>query len=128
MRPRWSSVYASHGRSISSGPEDWPSLALRRSDAMQRYSPLHSAIGLKGSPRVKPEIVEFSPPGDEQQREPGTGLLIMDANGAFFVEGHGSSSLPGLLSKRARRCGHRRRRGARFQYLASDRIHDVRPP
>src|SRR6059058_2300130 len=30
----WSSVYESHGRSISSGPEDWPSLALRRSEAI----------------------------------------------------------------------------------------------
>src|SRR5207247_6914171 len=57
-----------------------------------------------------------------------TGLLIVDANGAFFVEGHGSSSLSGLLSKHAWRCGHRRRRGARFQYPASDRIHDLRPP
>ena len=53
-------MYASHGRSISSGPEDWPPLALRRSDAMQRYSPLNSSIGLKGP--LKPEIVEFNPP------------------------------------------------------------------
>jgi len=31
--------------------------------------------------------------------------------------------LPGLLSKHARRCYNRRRCGARFQHLASDRIH-----
>src|SRR5439155_6034560 len=37
-----------------------------------------------------------SPTGNEQQRETGTGLLIMDANGALFVKGHGSSSLPKL--------------------------------
>src|SRR6059036_1921596 len=73
------------------------------------------AAGQAGDRRVQ------SPAGDEQQREAGTGLLIVDANGAFFVEGHGSSSLSSLLSKHARRCGHRRRRGARFQYLASDR-------
>src|SRR5439155_17452528 len=51
-----------------------------------------------------------------------------NANGAFFVEGHGSASLPGLLSKRAQRCGHYRRRGARFQYFASDDIDHWRPP
>src|SRR2546422_10825334 len=38
-----------------------------------------------------------SPAGNEQQREAGTGLFIVDANGAFFVEGHGSSSLRSLL-------------------------------
>lgn len=41
-------------------PADWPLLALRRSAAMQRYSPLNSSIALKGS--LKPEIVEFNPP------------------------------------------------------------------
>src|SRR5207248_2173401 len=33
-------------RSTSSGPEDCPPLALRRSEAMQRYSALNSSIGL----------------------------------------------------------------------------------
>src|SRR5260370_27997284 len=46
-----------------------------------------------------------SPAGDEQQREARTGLLIMDTNGAFFIEGHCSSSLLRLLSKQARRGG-----------------------
>ena len=54
-------MYESHGRSNSSGPEDWPSLALRRSDAMQRCSPLNSSIGLKGE-LIKRDIVEFNPP------------------------------------------------------------------
>jgi len=40
-----------------------------------------------------------SPTGDEQQGEAGTDLLIVDANGAIFVEGHGSSSLYSLLRK-----------------------------
>ena len=31
--------------------------------------------------------------------KPEPALLIVDANRAFFVEGHGSSSLPGLLGK-----------------------------
>ena len=33
ITPSWSSVCESHGRSISSGPLDWPGLALRRSAA-----------------------------------------------------------------------------------------------
>jgi hypothetical protein len=37
-------------------------LALRKSAAMQRYSPLNSSIGLKGAVQVKFEIVEFNPP------------------------------------------------------------------
>src|SRR4029450_2525749 len=69
-----------------------------------------------------------SPAGDEQQREAGTGLLIADANGTFFIERHGISSLPGLLTKHSPRCGHYRCRGARFQYFASDRIHHRYPP
>ena len=88
---------------------------------MQRYSPLNSSTGLKGAV-VKPEIRASLVPctGDEHNNgKPERGLLIADANGAFFVEGHGSASLPSLLSKRARRCGHHRRRGARFQYFAS---------
>ena len=39
----------SQGRSISSGPDDCPPFALRRSDATQRYSFLNSSIGLNGS-------------------------------------------------------------------------------
>src|SRR4029077_9937533 len=38
-----------------------------------------------------------SPARDEQQREAGAGLLVLDANAAFFVERHGSSSLFSLL-------------------------------
>ena len=45
-------MYASHGRSISSGPDDWPPFALRRSEAIQRYSPLNASIGLKGDETV----------------------------------------------------------------------------
>src|SRR6266481_397963 len=69
-----------------------------------------------------------SPAGDEQQREARTGLLIMDTNGAFFIEGHGSSSLLSLLSKQARRGGHSRRCDACCKYVASGRFHDRRPP
>ena len=94
-------MYESHGRSTSSGPEDWPALALRRSAAMQRYSPLNSSIALKGLRQCGDRRVQ-SPAGNEQQREAGTGLLIVDANGALFVEGHGSFSCPSLLSEHAR--------------------------
>src|SRR5262249_33056977 len=69
-----------------------------------------------------------SPASYEQQWEAGTSLLVMDADGAFFIEAHGSSSLCRLLRKHARRCGHRGRRGARGQNGASDRIHNRRPP
>jgi hypothetical protein len=55
-------VYASHGRSISSGPEDWPPFALRRSEAIQRYSRWNSSIGLNGEPLVRPSIIQFNPP------------------------------------------------------------------
>ena len=60
MRPKEGSVCESHGRSISSGPVDWPLLELRRSAAMRRYSDLNSSIELNGP--VKPEIAEFNPP------------------------------------------------------------------
>src|SRR5207247_1393655 len=60
-----------------------------------------------------------SPTGDEQQRKAGAGLLIVNADLAFFVEGQTRPSLPTLLSKDARRCGHCRRRGTCCQYLAS---------
>src|SRR5215475_3521138 len=68
-----------------------------------------------------------SPAGDEQQRKARTGLLILDANGAFFIERHGSSSLPTLLTKHAPRYGHHGCGSARFQYFAPDRIHRRRP-
>src|SRR4029077_10969645 len=67
-----------------------------------------------------------APARDEQQREARAGLLKVDANGTFFVEGHGSSFLLSLLSKHSPRCGHRWRRSARCQYGASVRIHQLR--
>src|SRR5215510_9761700 len=45
-----------------------------------------------------------SPARDEQQRKARTGLLILNANGAFFVERHSSSSLSSLLTKHSSRC------------------------
>src|SRR5262245_49308804 len=47
-----------------------------------------------------------SPAGDEQQREAGARLLVLDANGAFFVERHGCSSLFCLLIKYSPRVSH----------------------
>src|SRR5215467_1382524 len=81
---------------------------------------VEGAGGQAGHPRVQ------STAGDEQQRKAGTGLLIADANGAFFVEARASSSFPLVLSKPALRGGHRR--GARRQYVASCRIHNRQPP
>src|SRR5215467_1046250 len=59
-----------------------------------------SATFQEGNRRVQ------SPAGDEQQRKARTGLLILNANGAFFVERHCSSSLSSLLTKHSPRCGH----------------------
>src|SRR5262245_22855351 len=121
----WSSVYESHGRSISSGPDDWPGLALRRSDAMQRYSPLNSSMALNGL--ASPAIVEFKPPPrDEQKGKAGARFLIADANKAFLIERHRRSALCGLLREHAGRRGRDSRRRTRLQQFASDRIHHRR--
>src|ERR1700720_4884898 len=52
---------ASHGRSTSNRPEDWPPLALRRSAAITRNSPFNSSNGLNGCV-ASPATVELSPP------------------------------------------------------------------
>src|SRR5713226_6494692 len=59
-----------------------------------------------------------SPAGKQHQREAGPGLLIVDTNGAFYVE-LASSSFARLLSKCAWQGGRCRCRGARCQYGAS---------
>src|SRR5580700_333783 len=59
-----------------------------------------------------------SPTGKQHQRETGSGLLIVDTNGAFFVE-LASSSITRLLSKSARQGGGGRCRRTRCQYGAS---------
>ena len=69
---------------------------------MQRYSPLNSVdrverrigAGEAGDRRVQAAA------GDQQQRKAGTGLLIVDANGAFFVKAHGG--LPARLLRNTR--------------------------
>src|ERR1700693_3870375 len=63
-----------------------------------------------------------APAGKQHQRETGPGLLIVDANGAFFVE-LASSFFARLLSKYARHGGRCRCRGARCQDGASGRTH-----
>src|SRR5207244_7098452 len=68
-----------------------------------------------------------SPAGKQHQREAGPGLLIVDANGAFFVE-LASSSFAGLLSNCGRHGGRCASRGAGCQYRASGRTHTLRPP
>src|SRR5437867_5009661 len=90
--------------------EDAAVFSLELLDCIKR-----SAAFQAGDRRVQ------SPAGDEQQREAGTGLFILDANGAFFIERHGSSYLSNLLTKYSPRSGHHRCGGARFQYLSSDR-------
>src|SRR5580693_5813720 len=77
--------------------------------------------GEKGYSRVQ------SSAGKQQQRETGPGLLIVDANGAFFVE-LASSSFARLLRKYSRHGGSGRCRGARCQYRVSGRTHNRCPP
>src|SRR5215510_12217256 len=55
-----------------------------------------------------------SPARDEQEREARTGLLILNANGAFFIERHGSFSFSSLLTRHSSRCGHHRCGGPPF--------------
>src|SRR5688572_15822882 len=81
--------------------------------------------GVEGIPALQPRDRRVqSAAGDEQQRESGPCLLVADAHRTLLEERHAGFSRPGLLSQHPRGCGHRRRGGARFQYLASDRIHD----
>src|SRR5436189_6289593 len=72
--------------------EDAAVFSLELFDRIKR-----SAAFQEGDRRVQ------SPTGDEQQRKARTGLLILNANGAFFVERHRSSSLSGLLTKHSSR-------------------------
>src|SRR6266404_2308123 len=71
--------------------EDAAVFSLELFDRIKR-----SAAHQAGDRRVQ------SPAGDEQQREAGAGLLVLDANGAFFVERHSSSSLSSLLTQTRR--------------------------
>src|SRR5215469_1426758 len=66
--------------------------------------------------------------GNDQKRKAGTDLLIVDANGTFFIEGHGNFSFPALLRKQARHRSHCGCRCATCQYGPSSRIHNRRPP
>ena len=50
------------GRSTSSGPLDWPGLALRNSAQMHRKSSLYRSIGLKGDTVSQEAKEELSPP------------------------------------------------------------------
>src|SRR5258708_36871636 len=71
--------------------EDAAVFSLELFDRIKR-----SAAHQAGDRRVQ------SPAGDEQQREAGARLLVLDANGAFLVERHGSSSLSSLLPQTCR--------------------------
>ena len=67
---------------------------------MQRYSSLNSSIALNGANLGEEGDCRVqTPAGDEQQREAGAGLFVVDADVASFVERHGfSSSLMSLVS------------------------------
>src|SRR4029450_786022 len=77
--------------------EDAPVFSLELFDRIKR-----SAAFQEGDRRVQ------SPAGNEHQRKTRTGLLILNANEAFFVERHRSSSLSRLLTKHSSCCGHHR--------------------
>src|SRR5882672_1925519 len=71
--------------------EDAAVFSLELFDRIKR-----SAAHQAGDRRVQ------SPARDEQQRKAEAGLLVLDANGAFFVERHSSSSLSSLLTQTRR--------------------------
>src|SRR5215831_19423019 len=75
--------------------EDAAIFSLKLFDRIER-----SATFQEGDRRVQ------SPARDEQQRKARAGLLILNANGAFFVERHCGSSSFSLLTKHSSRCGH----------------------
>ena len=58
----------------------------------------------------------------------GASIVASMVTGAFFIEGHGITFLPCLLSERPRRCYHLPSPRHRFQYFASDRIDHQRAP
>src|SRR4029077_8186866 len=89
--------------------EDAAVFSLELFDRIKR-----SAAFQEGDRRVQ------SPPRDEQQRKARTGLLILNANGAFFVERHCSSSLSSLLTTHSSRGGRRRCGGPLFSVLWRD--------
>src|SRR5215468_11198672 len=64
---------------------------------------------------------------DQEEREAGTGFLIVDTNGTSFIK-LARSRFVRLLSKYPRRGSRRRCRGARCEYSASSQAHDRRPP
>src|SRR6266508_2798199 len=77
---------------MSSGPLDWPGLALRRSAQIQRKSSLYLSIALKGEAVCQDERAELSPPpGMSSRGKPGTDLFVVDVDRASFVERHGDS-------------------------------------
>ena len=90
IRPIWSSVKESHGRSISSGPEDWPALALRRSATMQRKRVAEFLHRVERMAGVEPGDgrVEAAARND-QQREARAPLFVVDADRTSFVDRHG---------------------------------------
>jgi hypothetical protein len=74
------------------GPLDSPPLALRWSIVMQRKSGVNASIALitaVGQVLTR----EFKPPGGDQQRKAGAGLLVADADVAPVIKRHGSLSL-----------------------------------
>src|SRR5437870_12211689 len=89
--------------------EDAAVFSLELFDRIKR-----SAAFQEGDRRVQ------SPAGNEQQRKAGTGLLVLNANGAVFVERHGSSPLSTLLTKHSSRCGPSPLRWPPFSILWRD--------
>ena len=100
-------------------------VALVHGDAAEVALELVHRIDDRGRPIADPRV-QSAARGD-QQRKAGADLLVTDADVAFFVELEGAS-LASLLSEHLRCCGGRRRCGPRRQDIASDRIHNRRPP
>ena len=64
---------------------------VQRDDAIGVAECLQRIEGMVGEPRYG--RVQ-SAAGNDQQREAGTGLLVMDLHGTFFIDWHGGSPFP----------------------------------
>ena len=93
-------MIASHGRSVSSGPEDGRGAQIRRDNAVFVLELVERVERVARSRQPRDRRVQPAA-GNDQQRKTGASFFVMDADGAFFVEWHDGFSLRGEMSSKA---------------------------
>ena len=98
ISPSWSSAKASHGvlGRHRAGRLAAIGVALVHRDAAEVVLERLHRVEHGGRPIADPRVQAAA--GGDQQREAGAGLLVADADVAFFVERHGSFSLHSVMS------------------------------